>query len=101
MITPTAVANNKILSEFRLEQNYPNPFNPKTKITYSIVGTRHAVSLRIYDMLGREVVTLVDGVKNGGYHSVEWNAQNLPSGIYFYRLKAGSYIETKRMILLK
>ena len=93
---------------FYLSQNYPNPFNPVTKIKYSIpyVETRHAsslqiVTLKIYDLLGREVATLVEEEKPAGEYEIEFNAANLPSGIYFYQLKAGQYSETKKMILLK
>jgi len=93
---------------FSLEQNYPNPFNPATKIKYTIptVETRHAsslpmVTLIIYDILGNEVATLVNEEQESGVYEVEFNATNLPSGIYFYQLKAGSFIETKKMILLK
>ena len=101
------VENDKesVPNNFRLEQNYPNPFNPTTKIKYTIpsVGTQHAVSIQlmVYDVLGREIATLVNEGKSPGSYEVEFTATGLPSGIYFYRLKAGSYIETKKMILLK
>lgn len=102
-------------SEFKLDQNYPNPFNPMTKIKYSIpnVVTHLTVSvqLKVYDVLGREVRTLIDKEEDAGYHSVDFsagdgsafggNASSLPSGVYFYQLKAGNYIETKKMILLR
>ncbi|MBN1398420.1 MAG: endo-1,4-beta-xylanase [Bacteroidetes bacterium] len=90
---------------FVLGQNYPNPFNPKTVIRYSVpaVGTSlmKSVKLKIYDQLGREIATLVDGIKSPGVHTIEWNAQNMPSGVYFYRLNSGKFTETKKMILLK
>ncbi len=91
---------------FKLEQNYPNPFNPTTKIKYSIPSsteTRHALSvqLKIYDILGRELATLVNETKAPGNYEIEFNATALPSGVYFYTIKAGSYMDTKKMVLLK
>ena len=87
---------------FRLIQNYPNPFNPTAKIKHSIpVGTRRAVSLQIYDVLGNEIATLINEDKPAGNYEVEWNASSLPRGIYFYRLQAGEFVKTKKMLLLK
>lgn len=93
---------------FQLHQNYPNPFNPTTKIKYTIpsVETRHAsslqmVTLKIYDVLGNEIATLINEEKPAGEFEIEFNASGLPSGVYFYQLKAGSFIETKKMLLLK
>jgi hypothetical protein len=95
-------------TEFTLEQNYPNPFNPSTMIRYEIPGQADnmLVVLKVYDVLGNEVATLVNEEKPAGSYEVEFNSrglihQTLPSGIYFYQLKAGSFIETKKMILLK
>jgi hypothetical protein len=95
---------------FALEQNYPNPFNPSTNIQYAI-GSTQLVTLKVYDMLGNEVATLVNEEKTAGSYELTWNAFNLPSGIYFYQLfvsasqskdgKTGNYIETRKMILLK
>jgi len=95
-----------IPEKYSLSQNYPNPFNPSTTIKYSIpksVGKRHASSLqlKIYDVLGREVVTLVNKVQKPGNYEVQFNAQNFPSGVYYYKLKTGSFVQTKKMILLK
>jgi hypothetical protein len=88
--------------DFALDQNYPNPFNPTTLISYSVpVGTRHAVSLRVFDLLGREVAVLVNETKDPGRYSVTWDAHGMPSGVYFCRLEAGSVVSTKRMTLLK
>ena len=84
---------------FDLGQNYPNPFNPSTTVSYSCPKTA-AVSLRIFNTLGQVVATLVDERKEAGYYQSTWNA-NVPSGIYFYRLQAGEFVETKKMILLK
>jgi hypothetical protein len=85
---------------YDLLQNYPNPFNPVTIINYSL-PLKSQVSLVVYNTLGENVKQLVDGVKEAGRHSVEVNATGLPSGIYFYRLQAGDYIETKKMVLLR
>ncbi|RKY96414.1 MAG: hypothetical protein DRQ13_05925, partial [Ignavibacteriae bacterium] len=91
-------------SNFYLTQNYPNPFNPVTKIKFEIPGQARndntLVTLKVYDLLGREIATLVNEEKPAGEYEVEFNAVNLPSGIYFYRIQAGSYINTKKMVLL-
>ncbi|MDL1892038.1 T9SS type A sorting domain-containing protein, partial [Sphingobacteriales bacterium CHB3] len=86
--------------KFALLQNYPNPFNPSTEIRYQMSEIRH-VKLKVFDVLGREVTTLVDEVKQAGKHSVLFDAGNLSSGVYFYRLTAGSNVETKQMMVLK
>ena len=86
--------------KFVLNQNYPNPFNPSTKISYSI-SERTNASLKIFDLLGSQVVELFNGEIEAGSYDINFNAINLPSGIYFYRLQAGENIETKKMILLK
>jgi lysophospholipase L1-like esterase len=88
---------------FLLLQNFPNPFNPSTTISYSIpVGTRHAVSLlKVYDVLGRDVATLVDEVKPAGTYTVNFDASQLSSGVYYYKLTAGSFTQTKKMILAR
>ena len=91
---------NGLLKEFALEQNYPNPFNPGTTINYQL-STQSHVTLKVFDVLGREVATLINGVQESGYKSVDFNANNLSSGIYFYRLSAGSFTETKKLLLLK
>ncbi len=85
---------------FRLEQNYPNPFNPSTIISYRL-AVRSRVTLKVYDMLGREVKTLVDGLQTAGSHSVTFNAANMPSGVYLCSLQAGTYHDTKKLLLLK
>jgi ligand-binding sensor domain-containing protein len=85
---------------FELQQNYPNPFNPSTNISYT-VADRQFVNLKVVDILGREVATLVNEEKPAGQYSVKFNAANIPSGVYFYKLQAGSNIQTKKMILLK
>jgi len=85
---------------FALEQNYPNPFNPSTTISYSVPEIEF-VTLKVYDVLGSEVATLINEEKELGSYEVEFNASDLTSGIYFYRLQAGSFVETKKMILFK
>jgi len=85
---------------FNLYQNYPNPFNPSTHIRFSVQGSA-LTSLKVYDILGREVATLVNEVKQPGRYEVTWNATGYASGVYFYRLKAGSFVQTKRMLLLR
>jgi phosphopantetheinyl transferase len=89
-----------IPSAFLLHQNYPNPFNPITAISYELSAISN-VDLSIYDMNGKKVATLVNGSKLAGYHSVNWDASNVGSGIYFYRLQAGSFVETKKMVFMK
>jgi hypothetical protein len=85
---------------FSLAQNFPNPFNPTTTIQFSLPQAGD-VSLKIYNLLGEEVKTLVKEYRQAGKHSVQFNANNLASGIYFYRIQAGSFVETKKMILLR
>jgi len=92
--------NNNNPNKFSLSQNYPNPFNPTTSIQYSI-SNKQFVTIRVYDVLGREIATLINEEKPAGNYEVEFNAVNLPSGIYFYRIQAGSYINTKKMVLLR
>jgi photosystem II stability/assembly factor-like uncharacterized protein len=87
-------------NNFTLFQNYPNPFNPTTTISYSIPKTS-LVKILIYDALGREIKTLLDEVKSSGIHKIEFNANDFCSGVYFYRIQANSFIETKKLILIK
>lgn len=102
LVTPVSVEpeDEIIISNFKLEQNYPNPFNPTTTISWQSPVSSWQI-LKIYDVLGKEVATLVDGYQPAGMYEVEFDAVNLPSGIYFYQLKAGDFVETKKMILLK
>jgi hypothetical protein len=88
------------VNEFILFQNYPNPFNPSTKIRWQVPSDGFQ-TLKIYDVIGNEVVTLVDGQKTAGSYEITWNAEGLPSGIYFYSLTVGSFHDTRKMILLK
>lgn len=96
------VAHEKIAepNKFILTQNYPNPFNPTTVISYKLLAGSK-VTLRIYDVLGREVTTPVNEEQSAGWKEVQWNAVNVSSGIYFYKLTSGNFTETKRMIVVK
>ncbi|HSD64633.1 MAG TPA: T9SS type A sorting domain-containing protein [Ignavibacteriaceae bacterium] len=87
-------------NSFNLSDNYPNPFNPATKIIYSI-PEKSIVSLKVYDLLGSEIASLVSSEVEAGKHEVNFNAVNLPSGVYLYQLKAGNYTNTKKMLLIK
>ena len=91
--------------EFALHQNYPNPFNPVTTLRYDLPEAG-LVNITIYDMLGREVKTLVNQTQDAGYKSIIWNATNdygkpVSAGIYLYQIQAGQYMQTKKMLLLK
>ncbi|MCX6169754.1 MAG: T9SS type A sorting domain-containing protein [Ignavibacteriales bacterium] len=90
----------EIPTEFELSQNYPNPFNPTTRIQFGLPANAHT-KLTIYDMLGREIATIVNADLGAGYHEVEFNGSNLPSGIYIYRIQAGEFTSVKKMILMK
>ena len=85
---------------FALEQNYPNPFNPTTTISFTL-PSRSIVSLKVFDILGREVSTIVSGELQAGSYTQQWNAVNMSSGVYFYRLQAGTYSDAKKLLLLK
>jgi len=87
-------------SEFLLSQNYPNPFNPSTKIKYQVPQASQ-VQIKVFDVLGNEIETLVNEEKPAGTYELTWNAVNLPNGVYFYQLKAGEYTAVKKMILIK
>jgi len=109
---PVTVEDETLPSQFHLEQNYPNPFNPSTTIRFTI-SESDLVTLKVYDVLGNEIITLINEQKPPGEYEVEFNStglnhQSLPSGIYFYRIQvypanggAGNYIETKKMVLLR
>lgn len=101
-VTPivTGISEGKFSETFTLNQNYPNPFNPSTTISYQLAKQSY-VTLRIFDLNGREVATLVNSVEQPGYKSVEFDASNLSSGVYYYRLQAGNFTETKKLVLLK
>jgi hypothetical protein len=92
--------NQGIPTEFQLVQNYPNPFNPSTTIRYSIPQSSNVV-IKVFDILGNEIETLVNEEKSTGTYEITWYAENLPSGVYFYRLQASNFVEIKKMLLLR
>ena len=98
--TLTGVGNNESQLTYNLSQNYPNPFNPVTKISYSLPKSG-IITLKVYDILGKEVATLVNELKNAGNYSVDFNASSFPSGIYFYKLESNGFNDVKKMILVK
>ena len=100
LITAVEKENDEIPSEFSLKQNYPNPFNPATTINF-LIPKEEFVSLKVFNSLGEEVTELVNEAKSAGNYSVLFNAEELPSGIYFYKITAGSFFETRKMILVK
>jgi len=100
MITTIETDHNHILDHPTLEQNYPNPFNPATTITFQL-PKQSRVLLRVFDLLGREIATLVDGMEQAGVRSVQFDAGMLGSGVYFYRLETGGFLQTRKLLLLK
>lgn len=102
-LTVTSVRNDEeeiLPSEYALFQNFPNPFNPSTQIKYAIPNGTN-VKLKVFDILGKEIITLVNGYKNAGTYEVQFDASNLPSGVYLYRLETEHYSETKKLMLIK
>jgi hypothetical protein len=99
-VTPVSKKGTVLPAEFKLEQNYPNPFNPTTIINYSVPKSC-LVTIKIYDVMGKAIETLVNKEKNAGNYSVEFKGSQLASGIYFYRMQAGDFISTKKLVLLK
>jgi hypothetical protein len=99
-ITGIPGVNNQVPSSYNLQQNYPNPFNPATKISFSLPKAG-IVKLVVFDILGREVATIVNDYRPAGNYSVDFNAANISSGIYFYTLKSGGFTDTKKMVLMK
>jgi len=104
----TGINEENIPKEFSLSQNYTNPFNPSTTIKYQIpslgnenIRSMQAVVLKAFDILGNEIATLVNQEQPAGYYQIEWNAGNLSSGIYFYRLQSGSFVQTRKLMLIK
>jgi len=98
--TSVAKSGNTYIFNFSLDQNYPNPFNPSTTVPFYL-PSRSFVSLKIFDLLGKEISTLVSEELSAGNYSRQWNAESFPSGVYFYRLQAGSFTETKKLLLLR
>lgn len=100
VVSSTSVGEPVMPSAFMLLQNYPNPFNPSTRIRYSL-GKAGFVSLRVFDVAGREVASLVNEVQDAGFTSVDFDGTSLPSGVYFYRLTSGNVTQTRKMLLLR
>lgn len=92
--------NTQVAKDFELNQNFPNPFNPTTNIKYQLTNNA-LVILNVFDVQGKEIISLVNQRQNKGTYEIQWDASNLPSGVYFYQLKANNYIETRKMILIK
>jgi len=101
-VTPivTSVTGSELSETFSLKQNYPNPFNPGTKIIYQL-KTKSNVTLKVFDVLGREVASLVNENQSAGKYEVQFNGNNLPSGIYFYKFITDGFTDIKKMILIK
>jgi hypothetical protein len=100
MVTSVKEENSNFPTHYSLQQNYPNPFNPSTTISFTLPSKSH-VTLKVFDIMGREIAILVNGEMFAGNHTQKWNPSNISSGIYFYRLEAGSYTETKKLVLLR
>jgi len=94
------IQSSNIAKEYLLQQNYPNPFNPVTNIKFEIPESRYSV-LKIFNVVGEEVASLINGRLNAGSYEVTFDGSNLPSGVYFYRLTAGEFSEEKKMVLIK
>jgi hypothetical protein len=99
-LTDIAPTDTYIPREIQLIQNYPNPFNGQTSIKYSLPVSAE-VKLDILDILGRKIVSLINSRQPAGYHDIIWRGDDLPSGIYFFKLQAGDFVDTKKMVLLK
>ena len=100
VVSHVPIADHGLPSRFDLSQNYPNPFNPTTTIKYELPKSSE-VTLSVYDVLGREVAVLVNEGRNAGVHEVKFDGSGFASGVYFYRLRAGDFVQTKRFVLLK
>ena len=99
-MTDVKLSQSEIPAHFSLSQNYPNPFNPSTAISFDL-PLRSFVSLKVFDILGREVSTIASGEMEAGSYTLQWNAANMSSGVYFYRIQSGSFEAVKKMMLLK
>ena len=99
-VSSTITQITEIVTGYEISQNYPNPFNPSTKIRFSIPSSEF-VTLKIFNELGKEVESLVSSKLSAGTYEADWNAANLNSGVYYYRLQAGSFLQTRKMLLVK
>lgn len=98
--TKVNIISNSIPTQYKLFQNYPNPFNPTTKLRFALTRIS-IVKLVVYDVLGKQIETLINDQLNSGIYEVDWNASQYPSGVYYYKIDSEEYTETKRMVLLK
>jgi len=99
-VTSVTPVTTEIPQNFSLSQNYPNPFNPTTKINFALPKSG-LVSLKVYDMLGKEVATLVNEVKSAGTYAVDFNGASLSSGMYFYKISVNGFSDVKKMLMIK
>ena len=99
-IAQVNISNPNIPENYSLKQNFPNPFNPTTTIRYSIPKAVH-ITIKVYNIIGQLVATLIDEYKQAGNYEIKFNGSNLSSGVYFYRMQAGNFVEVKKLILLK
>ena len=95
-----AISPDPVPTGFRLGQNYPNPFNPTTTIRYALPHRSH-VTLTVFNTLGQQVAQLINGDIDAGYHEIQFNATNLASGVYFYRIQAGTFVQAKKLVVLR
>ena len=100
LLTGVATQTTSVPNKFALSQNYPNPFNPSTQISY-VLAAKGLATLKVYNIIGQEVATLVNSVETAGSHEVKFDASRLSSGVYFYTLRSGNSIETMKMLLMK
>jgi hypothetical protein len=100
MVTSVVLSTSELPHKLQLLQNYPNPFNPSTTIGYALPQGSY-VTLTVFNTLGQQVATLINETRGAGYHNVQFNGTGFASGVYFYRLRAGDYVVTKRLILLR
>jgi len=99
-LTSVETSTNNIVTNYALSQNYPNPFNPSTSISYQL-PTSGLVTIKVYNVIGKEIATLVNEYQQSGSYSKEFSANGLTSGVYFYTIKSGNFTATKKMIFLK
>jgi hypothetical protein len=100
MVTSVVLSTSELPHKLQLLQNYPNPFNPSTTIRYGLPSRSH-VTLTVFNTLGQQVATLMNDTQEAGYHDVRFDGGGLASGVYFYRLQAGTYVDTKKLLLLR
>ena len=100
VITGITNGNGSIPTEYAMTQNYPNPFNPATRISYQLPEAGN-VKITVFDISGKQIATLVNGQQNAGFYDINFDGSRFASGVYFYKLEAGNFVETKKMLLIK